>query len=163
MTKITQIFDPALMKKKKKKKTPFDLDAALGESSADTAEKGDEPKPEGGAEENFDLEYFGKIKKKKKKIFNLDELENNLPSADADEKKDDASNEAAADDANNENDYDLDLDFSKTKKKKKKKKELVDLVAEKSDEQQQNLSDNGMLHLSRIAWIWLSLHQIAFM
>lgn len=134
------------MKKKKKKKTPFDLDAALGESSADTGEKADEPKPEGGAEENFDLEYFGKIKKKKKKPFNLDELENNLPAADGDEKKDDASNEAAADDATNENDYDIDLDFSKTKKKKKKKKDLVDLVAEKTDEQQQNLSDNGMLH-----------------
>lgn len=135
------------MKKKKKKKTPFDLDAALGESSADTAENNDAAKPSeaGATDENFDLEYFGKIKKKKKKVFNLDDLENNLPSADADEKKDEAANEAAADEAANaDNDYDLDLDFSKTKKKKKKKKEFVDLVADKSDEQQQNPSDSGM-------------------
>lgn len=137
------------MKKKKKKKTPFDLDAALGESSADTTEKSDAPKPTEAGEENFDLEYFGKIKKKKKKPFNLDDLENNLPSVDGDEKKDEGAIDAAAEDgANAENDYDIDLDFSKTKKKKKKKKELVDLVAEKTDEQQQNLSDNGRCYSS---------------
>lgn len=34
-----QIFDPALVKKKKTKKTPFDLDAALGDSNANNVEK----------------------------------------------------------------------------------------------------------------------------
>lgn len=38
--KPLQIFDElALTKKKKKKKTPFDLDAALGDSNADNADK----------------------------------------------------------------------------------------------------------------------------
>lgn len=97
-------------------------------------------------DENLDLENFGKKKKKKKKPFNLDELENNLPSTDGDDKKDDAVNDVAGDDGGNvENDYDFDLDFMKTKKKKKKKKELDELVAEKTEEQQQIQQDNGTL------------------
>lgn len=133
------------MKKKKKKKTPFDLDAALGDSNA---EKEDATKEnDGGAnefDENLDLENFGKKKKKKKKPFNLDELENNLPSGDGDDKKDDAINDGAGEDGANIENYDLDLDFSKTKKKKKKKKELDELVAEKTAEEQQQIqSENG--------------------
>jgi len=144
MTEEDAIFDPAAVKKKKKKKTPFDLDAALGDSNADNAEK-DEGKENDANEldENLDLENFGKKKKKKKKPFNLDELENNLPSGDGDDKKDDAVNDVAGDDGGNvENDYDFDLDFMKTKKKKKKKKELDELVAEKTEEQQQIQQDN---------------------
>lgn len=97
-------------------------------------------------DEDFDLENFAKKKKKKKKPFNLEELENNLPSADGDEKKDDAVNDVAGDDGGNvENDYDFDLDFMKTKKKKKKKKELDELVAEKTEEQHQIQLDNGTI------------------
>lgn len=104
---------------------------------------------DGGAnefDENLDLENFGKKKKKKKKPFNLDELENNLPSGEGEDKKEDAVNDAAGDEGGNiEDDYDLDLDFSKTKKKKKKKKELDELVAEKTEEQQQIQSENGKI------------------
>lgn len=99
-------------------------------------------------DENLDLENFGKKKKKKKKPFNLEELENNLPTGDGDEKKEDGVNDVAGDEGGNvENDYDLDLDFSKTKKKKKKKKELDELVAEKTEEQQQQQLqfDNGKI------------------
>ncbi|XP_055311159.1 eukaryotic translation initiation factor 2 subunit 2 [Sitodiplosis mosellana] len=146
MTEEEAIFDPALVKKKKKKKTPFDLDAALGDSNADNADKDEGKENDGGAnefDENLDLENFGKKKKKKKKPFNLDELENNLPSGESEDKKEDAVNDAAGDEGGNiENDYDLDLDFSKTKKKKKKKKELDELVAEKTEEQLQVQSEN---------------------
>lgn len=146
MTEEEAIFDPALAKKKKKKKTPFDLDAALGDSNADNVDKDEGKENDGGAnefDENLDLENFGKKKKKKKKPFNLDELENNLPSGESEDKKEDAINDAAGDEGGNiENDYDLDLDFSKTKKKKKKKKELDELVAEKTEEQQQVQSEN---------------------
>lgn len=109
---------------------------------------------DGGAnefDENLDLENFGKKKKKKKKPFNLDELENNLPSGENEDKKEDAVNDAAGDEGGNiENDYDLDLDFSKTKKKKKKKKDLDELVAEKTENQQQEVqSENGKISLIR--------------
>lgn len=113
-------------------------------------------------DENLDLENFGKKKKKKKKPFNLDELENNLPSADGDEKKDDAVNDVAGDEGGNvENDYDFDLDFMKTKKKKKKKKELDELVAEKTEEQQQTQQDNGTLPAYFIHVCSLNVHQIS--
>lgn len=144
-----QIFDPALMKKKKKKK-PFDLDAALGDSNADNAEKEDATKENDGAanefDENLDLENFGKKKKKKKNPFNLDKLENNLPAGDVDDGRDEPINDEIGEDgANAENDYDLDLDFSKTKKKKKKKKEFEELVADKTEEQQLVQSENGKI------------------
>lgn len=114
-------------------------------------------------DENLDLENFGKKKKKKKKPFNLDELENNLPSTDGDDKKDDAVNDVAGDDGGNvENDYDFDLDFMKTKKKKKKKKELDELVAEKTEaEQQQIQQDNGTLGL-RIFFFFNFIHVCSF-
>lgn len=97
-----------------------------------------------GTNELDDLENFGKKKKKKKKPFNMDELENNLPSTEGDDKKDDAVNDVAGDEGGNvENDYDFDLDFMKTKKKKKKKKDLDELVADKIEEEAQIQSDNG--------------------
>jgi len=152
MTEEDAIFDPALVKKKKKKKSPFDLDAALTDPSAnaDDAEKEDSTKENDAGnefDENLDLETFGKKKKKKKKPFNLDDLENSLP-VEVDEKKEDATNDGVGDDAGNvEDDYDLDVDFSKTKKKKKKKKELDELVAEKTEEgilaQNENVEDSS--------------------
>ncbi|KAJ6642168.1 hypothetical protein Bhyg_07115, partial [Pseudolycoriella hygida] len=79
MTEEESILDPTLMKKKKKKKIPFDLDEALADEVTDhNAEKEDAKKEDRGNDfdENLDLENFGKKKKKKKKPFNLDELEN---------------------------------------------------------------------------------------
>lgn len=140
-----QLFDSLAKKKNKKKKVPFDLDAEIGEIG-DNAEKEDASKEQDGAnefDENLDLESFGKKKKKKKKPFNLDELEQNLPT-ETDENRDDGINEGAGEEgANVEDDYDLDVDFSKTKKKKKKKKDLDELVAEPLDEHQQALADHG--------------------
>lgn len=121
------------------------MDAEFGESG-DNAEKEDASKEQDAAiefDENLDLESFGKKKKKKKKPFNLDELEQNLPT-ETDENRDEAVNEGAGEEGVNvENDYDLDVDFSKTKKKKKKKKDLDELVAEPLDENQQALADHG--------------------
>lgn len=131
------------MKKKKKKKSPFDLDGALGDSGADNVEneKEDTSKEAGNElDENLDLENFGK-KKKKKKPFNLDELENNLP--EVDDGKDDGGDGGADDAGNVEDELDLEVDFSKTKKKKKKKKELDELVAEKTDAADEGQKENG--------------------
>lgn len=76
-----------MKKKKKKKKTTFDLDAAFNENSStgDILENIDkenqEPEPSVPAEDDeaLDLENFGRKKKKKKKAFNLDELDAALP------------------------------------------------------------------------------------
>merc|ERR1712080_514086 len=98
-------FDPSLKKKKKKKKTPFDLDGALNEGGAEeNAEVGASgATPEPVADDDIDLENFGKKKKKKKKV--LDE----------DEEKVDEEKETTKDE-----DADLDLEsFGKKKKKKK--------------------------------------------
>lgn len=94
-------------------------------------------------EENLDLESFGKKKKKKKK-FNLDELEDALPST-SEPKEEKTDGEGGPDEAGgNEEDFDLDLDFSKTKKKKKKKKDLDELVADKvEDEREGEGKENG--------------------
>lgn len=74
----------------------------------------------------------------------MDELENNLPSGDGDEKKEDVVNDVAGEEGGNiENEWDLDVDFSKSRKKKKKKKELDELVAEKPEETQQTQMENG--------------------
>lgn len=143
------MFDPTLMKKRKPKKKPFDLDAALGESGEpmDQGEKEDSNKDadDGGNDfdDNLDLESFGKKKKKKKKPFNLDEIENSLPVPEI-ESVDDIGLERIGEDGGPlDEDYDLDVDFSKTKKKKKKKKDLDELVAEKLEEDVQTKKDNG--------------------
>lgn len=85
LIKMIQVFDPNL--KKKKKKTVFNLDAALNEennsdNAAENIENKDSEEFESSVivdEQPMDLENFGKKKKKKKKVFNLDELENVLP------------------------------------------------------------------------------------
>jgi len=144
MTEEEAIFDPSLVKKKKKKKSPFDLDGALADQTDSVdGEKEDTSKDAGNDfDENLDLESFGKKKKKKKKPFNLEDLEANLP-ADADDNKEEAVADGANEDGGNvEDDYDLDVDFSKTKKKKKKKKELEDLVAEKGEDGEQGQKEN---------------------
>lgn len=122
------IFDPSL-KKKKKKKTGFDIEAALaGEQSETTSaeapvESGDVDVPE---DDNLDLDNFGKKKKKKKKaFFNLDELENALP-----ETKDEKPPAEEPEQQEEEMVDDLDLDIDFTRKKKKKKKTIDELVME---------------------------------
>lgn len=144
-----QIFDPSLLKKKKTKKKPFDLDAALAESSSNAV--GDEPTEEGADafDDNLDLVTYGKKLRKKKKPFNLDEISDSLPAGDANEEADDAAaiEAGAGEDGNaQEEDFDMDVDFSKTKKKKKKKKDLDELVAEKLEEDIQTNKDNGKLN-----------------
>lgn len=146
------------MKKKKSKKKPFDLDAALADGSESSNafgadEKTDDTKDgDGGADamdfdDNLDLESFGKKKKKKKKPFNLEDVENALPAGDAEA---DADADALLGDGGAGEDgdaageeFNLDVDFSKTKKKKKKKKDLDELVAEKLEEDVQANKDNG--------------------
>lgn len=118
------------MKKKKKKKTTFDFEAALDENIIDSGIN--------DFDDNLDLENIGK-KKKKKKPFNLEDLENTLPTEIEETTEDGGNNEGG----NVEDDYDLDVDFSKTKKKKKKKKDLDELVAEKIEEDIQINKENG--------------------
>lgn len=122
------IFDPSL-KKKKKKKTGFDMEAAMaGEPSETTsteisAETGDVDVPE---DDSLDLDNFGKKKKKRKTFFNLDELENSLP-----ETKDEKPPAEEPENLDEEliDDLDLDIDFTRTKKKKKKRN-LDEIVAD---------------------------------
>ncbi|XP_076687128.1 eukaryotic translation initiation factor 2 subunit beta [Andrena cerasifolii] len=134
MTEEDSVFDPTLKKKKKKKKTTFDLDAAFNEGvSMDdgTEMSGDKENQEPDAftpaedDDTLDLESFGRKKKKKKKAFNLDELDAALPDTKKEDVVEQQTEEVAVDDT-----FDLDMDFSKTKKKKKKKKDLDELVAE---------------------------------
>ncbi|XP_013140449.1 PREDICTED: eukaryotic translation initiation factor 2 subunit 2 [Papilio polytes] len=135
------IFDPSL-KKKKKKKTGFDMDAALASEQGETTsveapvESGDVDVPE---DENLDLDNFGKKKKKKKKtFFNLEELENALPET-TEEKPPAEEPEPQEEDL--VDDLDLEIDFSKTKKKRRKKN-LDELVAEEeNNENQENAED----------------------
>lgn len=122
-----------MKKKKKKKKTTFDLDAAFNESGStgdvleNTDKENQEPETSAPAEDDeaLDLENFGRKKKKKKKAFNLDELDAALPDAKKEDIVEQQTEEVIVDDT-----FDLDMDFSKTKKKKKKKKDLDELVAE---------------------------------
>ncbi|CAG0897943.1 unnamed protein product [Darwinula stevensoni] len=151
MAEEEMIFDPA-MKKKKKKKKAFDVDAALAEAeggpranestpvvepsntSIDTADGdgGEEvTQPETSIKDDLDDLDFEKLgkKKKKKKAFNLDELEGALPDTkevgDDQNEGDDIMKEAKSDN------FDLDMDFSlEKKKKKKKKKDLDDLISD---------------------------------
>ncbi|KAM3965539.1 LOW QUALITY PROTEIN: eukaryotic translation initiation factor 2 subunit beta [Aphomia sociella] len=131
------VFDPSL-KKKKKKKTGFDMDAALadqGDSASMEApvETGDVDVPE---DDNLDLDNFGKKKRKKKTFFNLEELDNALPETPPAEEPEPQETEDI-------DDLDLDIDFSKTKKKKKKKSNLDEHVVEDDikGEDQENLED----------------------
>ncbi|XP_052872023.1 eukaryotic translation initiation factor 2 subunit 2 isoform X2 [Anopheles cruzii] len=156
MAEEDAIFDPSLMKKKKKKKTPFDLDAAMAatEGSAEVEPVATEAKPAGDEEDDLDLENFNKKKKKKKKPFNLDDLEGSLPSGSADadaegkENREDGEG-AGADDGLDE---DFKMDFS-MKKKKKKKKDLTELMeAELADGQDGQDDDKDNVDENASTW-----------
>jgi len=132
MAEDEAIFDPTMKKKKKKKKMPFDLDAALsgeagvgGENEANEdgeEEKGaedgkeDAPKDDPLLDDDFSLENLSKKKKKKKKVFDMSELDENLP---------DSGDKAGDEDGNMDAGDDFDLDLSLPKKKKKKKKGIT--------------------------------------
>lgn len=137
------IFDPSL-KKKKKKKTGFNLDAALADSSGTSvaeptpsAPDNDVEAPKEDTPDIDDMEMFGKkkIKKKKSKPFNLDDLGDALPdtkegSVGENEEKDTTLAEV--------DEFAFDINFSKAKKKKsKKKKDLDSLIAEQEEAAQE--------------------------
>ena len=141
-------FDPTLFKKKKKKKTTFDLDSTAGVHDGSTVmEDSQDPIDTDLApndlDDNLDLENFGTKKKKKKKPFNLDDLDTALPTRDGDSSGDvDITLDEPEDNIN------LDMDFSMAKKKKKtKKKELDELFADKQDddkfEDKENVDENS--------------------
>jgi translation initiation factor 2 subunit 2 len=150
------IFDPTLVKKKKKKKTAFDLDSAMESSEPTKIEEKDveDEKKDAGADfdDNLDLESFGKKKKKKKKPFGMEEMESALSSAAAEspapaEGSGDAEGEGDGQGAGNEEE-DLDLDFSlKKKKKKTKAKDINELIEEDNKETEEKENED-----SNITW-----------
>jgi len=132
-----EIFDPSL-KKKKKKKTGFNLDAALAEGgdtttpTAEPEEPAAAPAEEAGDLDELDLLGKKKSKKKTKKPFNLDDLTDALP--------DSGTNGFGGDGEDGgapalDDEFDLDLDFSKAKKKKSKKKKDLDVLIAEDDAQ----------------------------
>lgn len=147
---IFQIFDPALVKKKpKKKKTTFDSDLILDEPSTEALSVDDEATTRGESvatgeqdyEDNLDLENFGKKKKKKKKGF-LEEFEV-APANDNNSVDDQYENDGI--DAE-EGEFNLEVDFSMTKKKKKKnKKDVLDDLLEKDQVAKDEDKENGKL------------------
>lgn len=147
MAEDEAIFDPSLKKKKKKKRTPFDIsaleddgnvtemvanDTNQNENEAElklenevNEEKEGKEKDEDPALDNLD-DFSGlKKKKKKKKPFTLEELESTLPDVEAKEDTAPAATEEKEGDENAA--MDDDLDFSLPKKKKKKKKKIGEL------------------------------------
>lgn len=133
------------MKKKKKKKTAFDLDAALAAEGGETMEQqsgnlsAEDGKQDDAAldlDADLDLENFGKKKKKKKKPFMS--LEEEQQTADA--KDGEAIEPEEAGDGVEEAGDDLGFDFN-VKKKKKKKKDLNDIL--KEEEQKDADKENG--------------------
>ena len=144
-----QIFDPALAKKKpKKKKTTFDSELILDETAeAPNIESEDATKDVGASgeadfDDNMDLESFGKKKKKKKKGF-LELDENTITVASDKNSGDQDENEGGVEGAE-EGDFNLDVDFSMTKKKKKKnKKDVLDDLLEKDQLSKEDDKENG--------------------
>lgn len=125
------------MKKKKKKKTTFDLDAALEGDSQDVSSPADALEPESNENnadgiDDLDLENFGKKKRKKKKTgFNLDDLDAALPAATDDGDQED-SGAAQDDEAVIDDTFDLGI----MKKKKKKKTEINELLKDNKENEE---------------------------
>lgn len=125
------------MKKKKKKKTAFDIDAALADGSQETPEQSSAlvaDSVEGNAgegidiENDLDLETFGKKKRKKKKIgFNLDDIEAALPTGDDGNQEEELG---FVDEESGTIDGTFDLGM---KKKKKKKTEINELLKDNKE------------------------------
>lgn len=141
------IFDPSLKKKKKKKKVPFDVGAALADAEGPTSEtpNDDTGKLKDDKEDkdlddlDLDMDFTTAKKKKTKKAFNMDELDDALP-----------EKEKTVKTVKEDDDIDLDMDFSTTKKKKKKKNlkldDLIDQDVEEGDKE--NFDENVPVWLS---------------
>ncbi|XP_060519784.1 eukaryotic translation initiation factor 2 subunit 2 isoform X2 [Cylas formicarius] len=144
------IFDPSLKKKKKKiKKTKYDIDAAFAEG---TSEEVSEPqlntneaevpfKEEEVVDNNVDvdLDFTKKKKKGRKKPVGTDDLDVAVS-----EVKDKGG---VQDEDVGEDNFDIDLltDLSKTKKKKnKKKKDFDELMAEEKLDDKENVDENSV-------------------
>lgn len=131
------------MKKKKKKKTTFDLDAALAEGepqqdsnepSSTSAEQAVDFADDTANLDDLDLENFGKKKKKKKKTgFNLDDLEQALP--------DDGEPNEGGEEGDDMGFID---DTFGMKKKKKKSKDIAELLKDNKENEE---IENGELRL----------------
>lgn len=125
------------MKKKKKKKTTFDLDAALEGDSQDVSSPADALEPESNENnadgiDDLDLENFGKKKRKKKKTgFNLDDLDAALPTA-----TDDGDQEESGAGQDDEVVIDDTFDLGILKKKKKKKTEINELLKDNKENEE---------------------------
>lgn len=138
------------MKKKKKKKTGFDLDAALaadGGAVGQGAELIEDVQIEelkldagdNGLDDDLDLEDFGKKKKKKKKKpFNEAEVL-------GEDNKEPIGEEESKEDAGDKQEDDLDLDFSSKKKKRSKKKDLNEILDKADDEEDKENGNLGFL------------------
>ncbi|XP_058835471.1 eukaryotic translation initiation factor 2 subunit 2 isoform X2 [Topomyia yanbarensis] len=168
MAEDDAIFDPSLMKKKKKKKTPFDLEGTTGEESGDLATNvtsdaaaaeenaaGNGADATGDLKDNLEFESFGiKKRKKKKPFFNLDELDNALPVLEAGTDGEKESKEGRLDEGDGGvfgagddglDDDDMKIDFS-MKKKKKKKKDLTELMEAEElarEEEKENVDEHS--------------------
>lgn len=153
MAEEDAIFDPTLVKKKKKKKTGFDLDSALESTEPTKNEESQQPeeeKKESAADfdDNLDLESFGKKKKKKKKPFSMDEMESALSatateSGTVQESEPAGDQEPAAD--NEDEDLALDFELSKKKKKKKPKKDINELIEEDDKESEEKENEDSTI------------------
>lgn len=166
MAEDDAIFDPSLMKKKKKKKTPFDLDSAMAADEGSEAEgpandaAGSVEVSAGAAdtagelEDNLDLESFGKKKKKKKKPFNLEDIDSALMSAveggndgekEGKEGRGGEDGEGISFGGDDGLEDDMKIDFS-MKKKKKKKKDLTELMEAEDaarEEEKENVDEHS--------------------
>lgn len=145
------------MKKKKKKKTSFDLEGLGGDEAEveqetgaaipETAEAGDAGAG-GELDGDLDLESFGKKKKKKKKPFNMEDLDSALGEegeAGAKDKEGQAEDgEGAGFGGDDGFDDDMKIDFSVKKKKKQKKKlsELMEAEELAREEEKENVEES---------------------
>lgn len=160
---FVQIFDLSLQKKKKKKKTGFDLDAAQATETVDSSAVESTSVPDdfsrgagddaGDMDENLDLESFGKKKRKKKKPFNLEELDVALPTTTESQEENIFMEGVTEETGNADEEIEIDMDFSKTKKKKKKKKELEELVADKLEDDATDDKENSKFNLFKFYFI----------
>lgn len=160
MAEDDAIFDPSLMKKKKKKKTSFDLEGLGGDEAGEVEQAGEAgaAAPEAGddgagadLDGDLDLESFGKKKKKKKKPFNMEDLDSALGedgegggsggAKDKEGRADDGEAGGGGFGGDDGFDDDMKIDFSVKKKKKQKKKlsELMEAEEAAREEEKENV------------------------
>jgi len=152
-----QIFDPLMKKKKKKKKAPFDPNAAFADGeaaddgqAAETEEKEEQQEKEKENKDDDDFTFAGDDfpglkKKKKKKTFNLDDIEKALPEGDK-ERDDDRLGEQDGDGDRGDGMGEGDLDLTLPMKKKKKKKAFnIDELTSETTGQRDDFDDDDVI------------------